>query len=481
MTDDPRTPGPGDPEQPGLPEELAKVLRELTGGADLPPELVSQLQSMGIADADPAMLGAMAQQMKAMFDPTRAAKGVDREHAVRTAREVVAADGADRVMTDRERGLAEQAVRVAGLWLDEITSLEAPALVGRAMSRAEWVEATLPLWAGLVEPVADGVSAAIRDSFTGRLEQSDLADLGAMGLPPGLDPAMITAQMGPMVDRMSSTLVTMQLGQAVGALAGDTVTGTEAGIPLLTGEVVVLPVNIAELAEGLEVDLDEVWLHLAVRESARMRLFTAVPWLGPQILEAVGEYARGIAVDTDAVDAAVARIDPSDPAGLQDALAGTLFNPEPSAAQRAALTRLETWLALTEGWVDVVTERASRAHLPHTQAMLETIRRRRATGGPAERTFASLVGLELRPRRLRDAANLFAALEDAHGPQARDAAWSHPDLAPTAADLDDVLGYVERAGVVSSLDDELDAFLRSAAGEGPDAPAPDTDDDRPTA
>ena len=105
------------------------------------------------------------------------------------------------------------------------------------------------------------------------------------------------------------------------------------------------------------------------------------------------------------------------------------------------------------------------------------MRRRRATGGPAERTFATLVGLELRPRRLRDAANLFAALEDAGGASARDAAWAHPDVAPTGADLDDVLGYVERSTGSTSgaqdvtggidMDAELAALLDAETrGEG---------------
>jgi hypothetical protein len=52
------------------------------------------------------------------------------------------------------------------------------------------------------------------------------------------------------------------------------------------------------------------------------------------------------------------------------------------------------------------------------------------------------VGLELRPRRMRDAANLWAALRDARGVDGRDAVWSHPDLAPTSTDLDDPLGFV---------------------------------------
>jgi hypothetical protein len=84
-------------------------------------------------------------------------------------------------------------------------------------------------------------------------------------------------------------------------------------------------------------------------------------------------------------------------------------------------------------------------------------RRRRATGGPAERTFATLVGLELRPRRLREATTLWQSLTDgARGIEGRDALWAHPDLLPTADDLDDPAVFVHRAELdfdISKIDD----------------------------
>ena len=156
------------------------------------------------------------------------------------------------------------------------------------------------------------------------------------------------------------------------------------------------------------------------------------------------DYARDISIDTDRIESALQSVDTSDANALQSALQDQLFRPDPSPAQRAALDRLETYLALVEGWVDVVADRATREHLPQSAALGEAVRRRRATGGPAEKAFAGLVGLELRPRRLRDAANLWAALEARHGAAGRDGAWGHPDVAPTGADLDDPLGYVER-------------------------------------
>ena len=104
--------------------------------------------------------------------------------------------------------------------------------------------------------------------------------------------------------------------------------------------------------------------------------------------------------------------------------------------------------------VDHVTDRATGRHLPQAGALAETIRRRRV-GGAAQKTFAGLVGLELRPRRLRDAANLWAALENAGGSDLRDGRWSHPDLAPTSTDLDDIIGYVDRASGKAPVDEPL--------------------------
>jgi putative hydrolase len=158
---------------------------------------------------------------------------------------------------------------------------------------------------------------------------------------------------------------------------------------------------------------------------------------------------------------------------MQQALASGLFEPERTSAQQVALDRLETSLALLEGWVEVVTD-AAASTLPHADGLRETVRRRRAIGGPAEQTFSALVGLELRPRRLRDAAALWRVIGDAQGIEARDAVWSHPDLMPTAEDLDDPLGYAERRAQAAAGSADVDAAIEQllsgepgAAGSGP--------------
>ncbi|NHA66905.1 zinc-dependent metalloprotease [Phycicoccus flavus] len=447
-----------DDETPDLPPEIEQVLRGLTGGGELDPQLAQMMQGMGLDRVDPQMLQMVMGQVQAMFTGPASDTAVDATMATDIARKTVSASG-DALATDADGRAAAEAVHVAGLWLDSATDLTGAALRGLAWSRAEWVEATMPVWADLVEPVAEGVTEAV-----GSIMQGQLEDLPEDALPAGM--AGMLDQAGPMLRRIHGSMFSLQLGQGVGTLAGEVLTGCEVSLPLVAApDVVLMPAAVRALAEGLEVDEAQTRLYLAVREVARVRLFAAVPWLAPGLLAAVRDYASDITIDTDAIEEAVRTIDPSDPQAVQEAVQGRMFAPQHSPAQQAALARLETLLALVEGWVDVVTERATAGHLPSADALGEAVRRRRASGGPAEKAFGALVGLELRPRRLRDAANLFRALEDSGGADARDAAWRHPDLAPSTADLDDPLGYVERSGSAGTddLDAELDALLR---GEG---------------
>ena len=216
------------------------------------------------------------------------------------------------------------------------------------------------------------------------------------------------------------------------------------GLPLgPEGVAALLPAGVAQFGQGLSVDAGEVRLFLALREAAHHRLFAHVPWLRAHLLGAVEQYASGITVDMTRLQEAIPDVDITNPEALREALAGEgLFQPEDTPAQKAALVRLETALALVEGWVATVVSAAARDRLTHAEALAEAVRRRRATGGPAERTFATLVGLELRPRRLREAAAIWQGLTSARGVDGRDALWSHPDLLPASDDLENPDGFV---------------------------------------
>ena len=329
------------------------------------------------------------------------------------------------------------ALRVADIWLDAVTSLPSGVTATGAWSRVEWVERTLPVWSTLCDPVAARVVTAMNSAL----------------------PAEAAAQAGPLLGIMSQVgglMFGAQVGQALGSLAEEVLSSTDVGLPLgPPGLAALVPENVAAFGAGLELPTDEVRLFLALREAAHHRLFGHVPWLRQRLLDTVESYARGITVDTAAIEQAMASIDPSDPESLQSALSGGMFEPEATGDQKVALARLETMLALVEGWVDDVVADAATDRLPGSDALRETLRRRRATGGPAEQTFATLVGLELRPRRLRDAATLWRLLREERGSSGRDEVWRHPDLLPDAEDLADPAGFVRRTAADDSDTDPL--------------------------
>ncbi len=460
-------PVPGEPGASGW----EQVLRSLLGPAA--DEVLAQLREHGFdpeavapgMPADPAVL----QQMVGQVQRLMAAGGdepVNWEMAHELARQQAGAGG-DPSLGDAERRAVGEAFLVAELWLDAATDLPASGTEPRAWSRADWVEATLPTWRTLTEPIATSLATALAHAL-------DHTVRDGMGVEAeGFD-------VGAMVRRLGQMVFGLQVGQAVGTLSREVFGATDTGLPLLAApHPVLVPRNVAAFGEDLDVPADELRLFLAVREAAATRLVAHVPWLRAHLLGAVESYARGITIDMSQLEEAISSIDPTDPAALQDALSSGVFGPQTTDAQQAALDRLETSLALVEGWVDEVSAAAVAPHLPHAVALREMLRRRRAAGGPAEQTLATLVGLQLRPRRLRDAARLWAAIAAERGQSGRDAAWTHPDLMPGAADLDDPAGYATRQRAAADESAALDAALAQILGEVPGGEPDDGPDDGP--
>ncbi|MDQ3734152.1 MAG: zinc-dependent metalloprotease [Actinomycetota bacterium] len=370
--------------------------------------------------------------------------------------------GGHRPVSESERKDVQAALRLADLWLGEVTELPSGITSATAWSRVEWIEKTLPVWSALCDPVA-----------------AQIAKTMTSVIPP--EAAQAAGQMGGMLQALGGMMFGAQVGQAMASLSSEVLTSTDVGLPLApAGTAVLLPQNVTEFGAGLQLPADEIRLFLALREAAYQRLFGHVPWLRQRLLDTVETYARGITVDVDGMrskmEEAMGSLDPMNPESVQQAMQSGMFAPQESPEQQRALVRLETLLALTEGWVDAVVSQAAADRLPGAQALTETIRRRRASGGPAEQTFATLVGLEMRPRRLRDAATMWSALQAGQGIGRRDRLWTHPDLLPSADDLDDPLGFVRAQSADATTAWSVEAL--EDAGPAPADPEQDRQEPR---
>lgn len=368
----------------------------------------------------------------------------------------------------------QQAVQIADLWLTEASTFPSGVRKTDVWTRSEWVSRTLNVWAQLCDPVAGKMVTAM----TTLLPEGGMQAIPGLGDMPGLDQ---------MMQAMGGMMFGGQVGQALAQLSGEVLTSTDVGLPLgPEGTAVLVAQNVDALAESLEHDVEEIRLYLALRESAYHRLFVHVPWLRKKLLSTVETYAAGITIDKDAIERSMSDISPEDlqsnPEKLQEIMSSGVFEPQQTDAQKQQLAALETLLALIEGWVDRVVTASAAGRLPGAQLLSEMMRRRRATGGPAEATFATLVGLELRPRRLRDAAAMWERIEAEKGIEGRDALWEHPDLLPTSEDFSAPAAIDNEGPRLTEAD--FDALLGysgpdatgSGSGSGSDAAESGVDD-----
>lgn len=375
------------------------------------------------------------------------------------------------VVSDASKTAAQESVRLAELWLDETTQFTSGVHRTEAWTPQQWVEQSLPTWEKICTPVAEQMNSATKGAMPEEARQLAGPLLG-------------------MLDQMGGMGFGMQLGQGLGKLAPAVLFSSEVGLPFGDDGVAALsPSAIDAFADELELPRQEVVVFLAAREAAHLRLFAGVPWLRARVLATVDEYARGIRVDTSGLDDLASGLDPSilqDPAKLQELLSGGAgaIGPKVTNVNEAALGRLETLLALVEGWVDAVVTAAVGDRLPSADKLREMWLRRRASGGAAEQAFSSLVGIELRPRLAREASELWRRVGEAVGTERRDGLWSHPDLLPVGEDLENPAAVIDRLLDESTDDqsgvDEIEKFLREAGGGAGDSSTdPDAGTDGP--
>ena len=426
-------------------------------------------------------LGKLFEQLSQMMNSGSGQSGPVNWQAVQQASAAVLNDSGDPEISAEFEFEMEAACDLAELWLNEATALPSAGERPVALTRERWIASTLVVWQSLVDPVAHGLGEAMSSIIP-----QDLTDV-PMAIPPELIDQLppgfaeqfeqliqsgelgnLLGQVMDMTKSMGATLFGNQFGSGLGQMATKVFSATDVGIPLSKSRnPSFIAANVEEFSEGLSLELAETLLFLALRELAHQRLFAAAPWLESHIQTAMASYARNVRIDTSLIERALEDIDPNDMDAVTSALAGDLFVNSRTPEQESALAKLELLIALIESWVVTVVTDAVGNRLPSGDALAETLRRRRAAGGPAEKFFEGLIGLEIRPRKIREAQLIWQSLTTKIGIAARDNIWSHPDLLPTSTDLEDIDSYI--ANQSHDLMQDLQKLLEGAdSSEEPD-------------
>ena len=422
-------------------EALAAFLRELLSQQNgMDPEQLAA--AAGLANDPKALAEMMRQLQNSLSESSKdVVGGVNWKLAIEQARQF-AAEGSFAV-SEAERTAIANATSIAELWLDEATTLPQLTTTPKLVTRELWVGDSLALFQELSQPIASRMA----DALTENLQENMPEELSG-----------ILAGAGGMLRSAGGTIFAMQLGQTLGKLAREVLSGGDLGLPFFTEQrAVFVPQNINEFAKDLELPKDQLLIFLSIRELAHARLFKQSKWLRDSVVGQITNYASGISIDTERMHDLAEGFDFSDQEKLREALGNGDLLSERTPEQERALANVENTLALIEGWVEAVTDEASK-RLPQAVSLGEVQRRRRATASPAQSTFSTLLGLELRPKRIREAAAMWTAVTAAVGTQKRDGLWNHPDLLPTSEDIDDPAALIAR--LRESHGDAMDEELR---------------------
>jgi len=361
----------------------------------------------------------------------------------------------------------QESMNIADLWLNEATIFPPlPMSDNCALSRRDWIDSTLNGWEEIARPLVEGMS----DAMAGMLKDN-LGDNGISLDQLGMDPSgmnqfgmnLAGAQipqslLATIMGTFMSSLISTQLGQTIGNLS-TTVTGANDVALPLSKEIrpAFIPQNAANWGSGLGIDEGEVRIYLALRELAAARLFVSAPWLREYIKNAIASYGKGIRVDITAITEQAqeamssGELDPANPESLTLALSGGMFTPEETPTQKAALENLETVLALIDGWIDSVVTLAAKNRLPSLVQLRESQQRRRATKSPTQELFATLVGLEVSPRRTREAIAFWEKIVELRDVKSRDEIWDESFLLPRADQLGDAEDFLKSRTVPDDL------------------------------
>lgn len=375
-----------------------------------------------------------------------------------TAKKFVQAQGSQPLGT-KDVTVVNNALEIAELWLNEATVFPATAISSAqtSLSRLDWVDETLPGWQATMEPLATGLASAI----SSLLDQAVAGQGENLGVEGGAD--ALAGSMGAIAGLLRSfigSLIATQLGQAIGAISANATGAHDVALPLLDpARPILIPENIEKWSADLEIPKTEVYLFHALREAAIARLFAHNPWIVSYMRSAIVDYGRGIRIDMEAIqrqaEEAMQNFDPSqiNPESGENsfsiALNNGIFTPEETPEQRAALSKLETALALVDGWADDVTTFAAGDRLPAITQLREMYRRQRATNAPAQQLFKSLLGLEVSPKLMREASAFWQKVRESKDVAARDALWS--GILPSADELLDPVAFLSSTQVPDDL------------------------------
>ena len=293
----------------------------------------------------------------------------------------------DPAPSEEDRRGFDEAVRVAELQVAGFTGLEAPSDIPKveAVRRGQWVQANIEGLRALLEPAAakigDAIATAQRDAV----------------------PEQAQAGVAQLLGQLSPLLLGAQVGTVLGTLAQQVLGQYDIAVPRPDGAGALLFVvpNIARFEKEWSLDPTEFRTWIAIHEVTH-RFEFARPWALTRFRELIDDFTSTLTLDVEELQQRLASLDPSNPEGMQEMLAGqdSLFGAVMDDEQRLKLRRIQAFMTTSEGYGDHVMHALGERMLPSYARIDEAMRRYRETEH-VDPVFERLLGIEVKREQYR--------------------------------------------------------------------------------
>jgi coenzyme F420 biosynthesis associated uncharacterized protein len=293
----------------------------------------------------------------------------------------------DPAPSEEDRRGFDEAVRVAELQVAGFTGLEAPSDIPRveAVRRGQWVQANIEGLRALLEPAAakigDAIATAQREAV----------------------PEQAQAGVAQVLGQLSPLLLGAQVGTVLGTLAQQVLGQYDIAVPRPdgAGSLLFVAPNIARFETEWSLDPTDFRTWIAIHEVTH-RFEFARPWALTRFRELIDDFTSTLTLDVEELQQRLASLDPSNPDGMQEMLAGqdSLFGAVMDDEQRLKLRRVQAFMTASEGYGDHVMHALGAQMLPSYARIDEAMRRYRETEH-VDPVFERLLGIEVKREQYR--------------------------------------------------------------------------------
>jgi coenzyme F420 biosynthesis associated uncharacterized protein len=337
----------------------------------------------------------------------------------------------DPAPSDEDRRGFDEAVRVAELQVAGFTGLEAPSDIPRveAVRRGQWVQANIEGLRALLEPAAakigDAIATAQREAV----------------------PEQAQAGVAQVLGQLSPLLLGAQVGTVLGTLAQQVLGQYDIAVPRPdgAGSLLFVAPNIARFETEWSLDPTDFRTWIAIHEVTH-RFEFARPWALTRFRELIDDFTSTLTLDVEELQQRLASLDPSNPDGMQEMLAGqdSLFGAVMDDEQRLKLRRVQAFMTASEGYGDHVMHALGAQMLPSYARIDEAMRRYRETEH-VDPVFERLLGIEVKREQYRLGRAFCGAVVELTDEATLARMWDSAEALPSMPELEEPRLWLARS------------------------------------